>query len=113
MIKKIFDNKTNITSRSFKKVRSYAFYAALAVGAGLMMSELAFATKMDIDGAVKTSYGPLGKAIADHWGKAVLVSGAATAMVGEGDLRHRASRAAMGSLGAGGFMLFLLALYAS
>ena len=112
MIKKIFDNKTNITSRSFKTVRSYAFYAALAIGAGLMMSELAFATKKwDIDGGIKASASTVVQAIIDHWGKGVIVCGAAAAIFGEGDLRQRATRAALGSVSAGMFMLGSIAMF--
>lgn len=48
--------------------------------------------------------------IKDHWGKGVLITGAAGAIVGEGDARQRATRAAFAATAAGGVVLALVAM---
>ena len=63
-----------------------------------------------INAGVKAATDPLIKAIDDHWGKAVLLTGCAGAVIGEGDARQRAVRAAITSAAAGGVVLALLAM---
>jgi hypothetical protein len=75
-----------------------------------VLPETILAAKFDINAGVKAATDPLIKAIDDHWGKAVLLTGCAGAMIGEGDARQRAVRAAITSVAAGGVVLALLAM---
>jgi hypothetical protein len=102
-------NSLDISKFNLKTVASYAFYGALFAGVSLCAAEIAFA-KFDIDAGIKAGTSPLVKALTDHWGKGVLISGGATAMIGEGDLRQRGIKAAMGSGVAGIAVLGLLAM---
>ena len=68
------------------------------------------ASKFDIDAGVKAATDPIIKGINDHWGKAVVITGTAGAVVGEGDARQRATRAAFAATAAGGVVLALLAM---
>ena len=76
----------------------------------IILPEIALAAKFDINAGVKAATDPLIKAIDDHWGKAVLLTGCAGAIIGEGDARQRAVRAAFTSAAAGGVVLALLAM---
>lgn len=87
---------TTSSSSNVKKFSSYAFYGLTAIGLGVLMSEVALA-KFDIDAGVAAATSPVLKGLSDHWGKGILISGLATAMLGEGDLRQRSLKAGMGS----------------
>ena len=97
---------------SINKQRRYVYLAVglSALGALSMLPEIALASKFDINAGVKAATDPLIKAVDDHWGKAVLLTGCAGAVIGEGDARQRAIRAAITSAAAGGVVLALLAM---
>lgn len=82
---------------------------AIAVSLGMLLPEIALAG-FDIDKGVKAAADPLVKGLTDHWGKGVLLSGGAAALIGEGDPRQRAIRAGVGCGASGGVMLLLLAM---
>lgn len=95
------------------KQRQIATYLASALSVLLILTilpEIALAAKFDINAGVQAATAPLIKAIDDHWGKAVLLTGCAGAIIGEGDARQRAVRAAFTSTAAGGVVLALLAM---
>ena len=75
-----------------------------------ILPEIALASKFDINAGVAAATGPLIQAVNDHWGKAVLLTGVAGAVIGDGDARQRAVRAAITSAAAGGVILALLAM---
>ena len=97
---------------STNKQRRYVYLAVglSALAALSMLPEIALASKFDINAGVKAATDPLIKAVDDHWGKAVLLTGCAGAVIGEGDARQRAVRAAITSAAAGGVVLALLAM---
>ena len=97
---------------SINKQRRYVYLAVglSALAALSMLPEIALASKFDINAGVKAATDPLIKAVDDHWGKAVLLTGCAGAVIGEGDARQRAIRAAITSAAAGGVVLALLAM---
>ena len=97
---------------STNKQRRYVYLAVglSALAALSMLPEIALASKFDINAGVKAATDPLIKAVDDHWGKAVLLTGCAGAVIGEGDARQRAVRAAITSSAAGGVVLALLAM---
>ena len=70
------------------------------------------ALAVDLDKAAKAATDPLIKAVNDHWGKVVALAGAASAAFGEGDLRTRAIRAAIGSGAASAAVLGIMAAIA-
>ena len=106
--------KVNTCSNtSMNKQRQIAAYLAAAASVLVILTilpEIALASKFDINAGVKAATDPLIKAIDDHWGKAVLLTGCAGAVIGEGDARQRAVRAAITSAAAGGVVLALLAM---
>ena len=106
--------KINASSKiSANKQRRIAAYLAVGLSAFVALSilpEIALASKFDINAGVKAATDPLIKAVDDHWGKAVLLTGCAGAVIGEGDARQRAVRAAITSAAAGGVVLALLAM---
>lgn len=75
-----------------------------------LFPEIALTGKFDINAGVKAATDPLIKAVDEHWGKAVVLTGCAAAVIGEGDARQRAVRAGMASTAAGGVVLALLAM---
>ena len=97
---------------STNKQRRYVYLVVglSALAALSMLPEIALASKFDINAGVKAATDPLIKAVDDHWGKAVLLTGCAGAVIGEGDARQRAVRAAITSAAAGGVVLALLAM---
>lgn len=105
----------NIKSNSAMSLTSKKLGTVIALGASVIIAstifpEIALASKFDIDAGVKAATEPVIKAINDHWGKAVVITGTAAAVVGEGDARQRAVRAAFASTAAGGVVLALLAM---
>ena len=64
----------------------------------------------DVDAGVTAATKPLVEGVTAHWGKGVMLSGVAAALVGEGDLRQRAIRAGLGCGAAGAVVLGLIAL---
>ena len=101
-------------NNSSSKKKAINILQSLAIGAGIatfvtlvpMISEAAF----DIDAGVTAATRPLIAGVTAHWGKAVLLSGAALALMGEGDPKQRAVRAIIGCGGAGATVLGLIAL---
>ena len=110
--KKLKDLQTNtLTDTNQQRKSVYYFVTAAATAVSLtILPEIAFAAKFDINAGVKAATDPLIKAIDDHWGKAVLLTGCAGAVIGEGDARQRAIRAGITSAAAGGVVLALLAM---
>jgi hypothetical protein len=92
------------------KIAAYLIAIASILLLSIILPEISLASKFDIDAGVKAATDPLIKAIDDHWGKAVLLTGCAGAVIGEGDARQRAVRAAITSAAAGGVVLALLAM---
>lgn len=103
--KLVANNHTN------KEVQIATYLAlGLSLVAVAVLPEIALASKFDINAGVTAATAPLIKAVDDHWGKAVLLTGCAGAIIGEGDARQRAVRAAITSAAAGGVILALLAM---
>lgn len=71
-------------------------YAVLGVSALIITTLPEIALAIDLDKAAKAGTAPLVKVITDHWGKVVGLSSLVAAGLGEGDLRTRAIRAAIG-----------------
>ena len=83
----------------------------MLAGIGVCFSEIAFAeAKFDISAGIEGGTKPLIDAIKEHWGKGVLLSGGASAFIGEGDARQRAIRAIVGCLASGGVVMALIAM---
>jgi hypothetical protein len=95
-----------------KKVQTNKYMALSLIGACalVMLPEIACASKFDIDAGIKAATDPLIKAVTDHWGKAVLLTGATGAIVGEGDARQRVVRAGITASAAGGVIMALIAM---
>jgi hypothetical protein len=100
----IYKNKTHN-----KQLVTCLVIGASAIFASMIFPEIAYA-KFDIDAGVTAATDPIIKAIKDHWGKAVVITGCAAAVIGEGDARQRAVRAGIASTAAGGVVLALLAM---
>jgi hypothetical protein len=110
-------NKTNLSSKNKDLKQPNYKKAGIVLGvclsvalASIILPEIAIAAKFDIDAGVKAATDPVIKGIGDHWGKAVAITGTAGAVVGEGDARQRATRAAFAAGAAGGVVLALLAM---
>lgn len=88
----------------------YVVMTFCAVLISTIFPEMALAGKFDINAGVKAATDPLIKGIDDHWGKAVVITGCAAAVIGEGDARQRAVRAGIASIAAAGVVLALLAM---
>jgi hypothetical protein len=94
-----------------KKLTRTILVGASVLSATVIMPELAMASaKFDINAGVTAAATPLVTALDAHWGKGVLLSGGAAALIGEGDSRQRAIRAAIGCAASGGVVLALLAM---
>ena len=100
-------NKTEKQQKQIVKILAITIPVLLFVA---VLPEIALAAKFNIDAGIAAATGPLIKAIGDHWGKAVVISGCASAIIGEGDTRQRAVRAGFASTVAGGVVLALLAM---
>lgn len=100
-------NKTKNKRRQIVKILAITVPVLLALA---VLPEIALAGKFDINAGIKAATDPLIKAIDDHWGKAVVITGCAAAVIGEGDARQRAVRAGIASTAAGGVVLALLAM---
>ena len=114
---KTMSNKISLISRTKDQKQTYhkQIGVCLAIGASIALAsiilpEIALASKFDIDAGVKAATDPIIKGIKDHWGKAVVITGTAGAVVGEGDARQRATRAAFAATAAGGVVLALIAM---
>ncbi len=75
-----------------------------------VLPEIALAAKFNIDTGINSGINPLIRALDDHWGKLVGLVGITTAILGEGDGRQRAVKAAIFSALAGGVIIGLLAM---
>jgi steroid 5-alpha reductase family enzyme len=93
-----------------KHIKTCLIISASVIAISLILPEIAIAAKFDIDAGVKAATDPIIKGINDHWGKAVVITGTAGAVVGEGDARQRATRAAFAACAAGGVVLALIAM---
>ncbi len=107
----IFNNQSiyNKVSGCYKHIE-----ICLALGVFILIilsfsPEMVLAAKFDIDAGVKAGADPIMKAIDNHWGKFVAIVGCSAAVLGEGDGRQRATRAAIGAGLAGAVILGLLA----
>lgn len=93
------------------KALRYGGYAAVVVMGSMFGAEMALAAaKFDINAGVTAATDPLINGIKAHWGKGVLLTGTGAALLGEGDGRQRATRAAIAAGSAGGVILGLIAL---
>ena len=88
------------------KLLSYAALGGLAV---IIASLPDAALAIDLDKAAKAATAPLIKVVTDHWGKIVGLAALVAAGLGEGDLRTRGIRAAIGGGCASGVVLGILA----
>jgi hypothetical protein len=109
------NNKLNSKTKKPKQTYHKQIGLCLAIGSSLLLAsvflpEIALASKFDIDAGVSAATDPIIKGIKDHWGKAVVITGTAGAIVGEGDARQRATRAAFAATAAGGVVLALIAM---
>ena len=95
-----------------KNIGKYAYYTGLAFSYCWLSSE-ALAVDFNLDTGVKAALDPIVDALKAHWGKGVLISGLASALLGEGDGRQRAMRAGFGAAAGGGVVLGLLAMLGS
>ena len=100
----------NKNERSTK--RKKALTVSVIAGTLVLMFICGDALAVDLDKAAKAATDPLIKAVNDHWGKVVALAGAASAAFGEGDLRTRAIRAAIGSGAASAAVLGIMAAIA-
>jgi hypothetical protein len=100
----------NLSTSKKRKIAIYSATGVSVVAALMILPEIALAAKFDIDAGVTAGTAPFVKALSDHWGKAVLLSGGGAAIVGEGDGRQRAVRALIAAGSAGGAILGLLAM---
>lgn len=110
-------NNYKLISQTKEPKQTYHKRIGVILGVGLsvalasvILPEIAMAAKFDIDAGVKAATEPVIKGIGDHWGKAVAITGTAGAVVGEGDARQRATRAAFAAVAAGAVVLALLAM---
>ena len=105
-------SKTQLQKQAYhKQIGACLTIGACVLLASVILPEIALAaSKFDIDAGVKAATDPVIKGIKDHWGKAVAITGTAGAIVGEGDARQRATRAAFAATAAGAVVLALLAM---
>lgn len=102
--------RKKLTSLSVQKLAKPSVGLALGImAASFFCSEIAYA-KFEPDAAVQAATEPLLKMIKDHWGKAVMLTGGTSALLGEGDGRQRAVRAAIASGASGAVILGMQAL---
>lgn len=116
---KAMSNKTNLLSQTkdlkqihYKKAGVVVAIGVSAALVSIILPEIALAanSKFDIDAGVTAATAPIITGIKTHWGKAVAITGTAGAVVGEGDARQRATRAAFAATAAGAVVLALLAM---
>ena len=103
-------SKTDKTKNKQRQIATILAVTIPALLSAVILPEIAIAAKFDINAGVEAATTPLIKAITDHWGKAVVITGCAAAIIGEGDARQRAVRAGIASTAAGGVVLALLAM---
>ena len=101
---------SKLSTNKQRRIEAYLAFGVVSIVVLSILPEIALASKFDINAGVKAATDPLIKAVDDHWGKAVLLTGCAGAVIGEGDARQRAVRAAITSAAAGGVVLALLAM---
>ena len=92
------------------QTKTYIVFGVTVAIAATLLPEIALASKFDLDAGVKAATDPIMKMVDDHWGKGVLLSGVASALIGEGDARQRAVRAGIAATAAGGVILALQAM---
>ena len=101
----IHRHATNVPRLTLNRTFVSMFLVLMATG--LVCTEAAAA--FDLEKAATAATDPLLKFTTTHWGKFVGLAGTASAVVGEGDLRTRAIRAAMGTGTAGAVILGVMA----
>lgn len=100
-------NKLNLQS-NLKKTAIVG--GVIVAGCALSNSAFAAAGGLDIKSAVDAMMTPIISMVRDHWVKAIAISGIGSAILGEGDMRQRAIRAAGGVLIASGVVLAMLSM---
>lgn len=108
MQNRVFKNRDNL-SKDLPKY-THRFTKLLAIGAAVVAVPFIAEAAFNVDAGVTAATKPLIDGITAHWGKAVLLSGVALALIGEGDPKQRAVRAIIGCGGAGATILGLIAL---
>jgi len=103
-------NEPDKTGSNLRNLLKGAIYAGVATTTLMLCTEIASAAKFNIGAGVAVATKPLIDGIEAHWGKGVLLTGAGSALIGEGDARQRAIRAAIGCGAAGAVVLGLIAL---
>jgi len=103
------------TTESIQRAQLRSSLKPLILGTGVLSTTFALYPELvlaafDIDKGVTAGTKPLLEGIQTHWGKGVLLSGIAAALVGEGDPRQRAIRAGLGCGAAGVVVLGLIGM---
>lgn len=93
----------------FNRIRHVVKISALTVFANLAFTNHCLA--FDLDAGANALLNPMVEVIGAHFGKAVLASCAAGALVAQGDMRTRAIGAGIGGLLAGGMLGGVKAIY--
>lgn len=105
------------SKEKLKKYRPYSIIFGSAILISFVCSELAFAASassaadaaLNIEGAITTSTAPVIAAVKKYWTSFLMLPAAGSAFIGEGDLRQRAVRAAIGTTVAGMVMMGIIA----
>lgn len=97
-----------------KDMSKYAYYSGIVLCCWIFSdawaADQALAANFNLETGVKAALDPIVTALKAHWGKGVLISGLASALLGEGDGRQRAMKAGFGAAAGGGVVLGLLAM---
>ena len=93
-----------------RRILLYTVYGMSIVLIVMYVSNSYGASKFDIDAGIAAATDPMIKGIKDHWGKGVLLTSAAGALIGEGDARQRGVRAGITAALSGGVILALIAM---
>lgn len=104
----MFKNKSFKKSISRVSAKNLAVFGVV-VAMSCLLSESVLAD-FDIDRSVTAMLDPLAAAIDEHWAKVVAISGIGAAVLGEGDMRQRAIRAASGTVISSFVVMALLAM---
>lgn len=98
-----------INKSQYKSVTKRVLITSCAISAVTLLASSAFASKFDLDAGVTAAADPLINGLKAHWGKGVMLTGGASALLGEGDARQRALRAGIGCAAGGAVILGLIA----
>ena len=107
-------NSRVIDFSKYSRFYEFAFILLALIALQFFLADTAMAVneaaKFNIKGGIKAATAPIMEAIKSYWSTGVVISGGATALLGEGDMRQRAIRAGMGAGAAGLVVLGLLAM---